>query len=339
MGRERPRTRAPPTGPRPRPPGIGNELRENVRIRLQFLVGVVYDLYMSRLRSTLLAFAAGALLTVSLAARAEATTPDLSGFVPDFTQSIPFLAQGTSATVGGVVVTATTNSAVAGGGGYLHQSNSRIRTVFTFDSPIPGFKATTANHADCDRAACYEAYTFVGKDSSGGEVFRTEIRNVDGTFSYVPGTGVNDLSGLIATLEIDYDFDKPVLDFFTGSYLNLWLTDVFVSPTPQSVTGTTGVPISPTTAFTGAGFTGPITYTTGPTISALTGGTLPDGLVLDPSTGVISGTPTETSTATVTITATGATTGSATATVTFAITAGVGPVVPVEPVIVAVFTG
>ena len=264
-----------------------------------------------------------------MAARAEATAPDLTGFVPDFDQSIPFLAQGASATVGGVVVTATTNSAVAGGGGYLHQSNSRIRTVFTFDSPVPGFKAMTGNNADCDRAACYEVYTFVGKDLSGAEVFRTEIRNLDGTFSYVPGTGVNDLSGLIATLEIDYDFDKPIDDFMRGSYLSLWLTDVSINPTPQSVTGTTGVPIGPTTAFTAIGFTGPITY-------SLTGGTLPDGLVLDPSTGVISGTPTQTSTATVTITATGAMTGSATATVTFTITAGISPA---SPVIAAAFTG
>jgi LPXTG-motif cell wall-anchored protein len=85
-----------------------------------------------------------------------------------------------------------------------------------------------------------------------------------------------------------------------------------ITPSTQTVSGSTGSAISATTAFTSSNFTGAVSY-------AVTSGTLPAGLVISSSTGVVSGTPTTASTDTVTITATGATTGSATATVTFAI--------------------
>ena len=85
-----------------------------------------------------------------------------------------------------------------------------------------------------------------------------------------------------------------------------------ITPSTQTVSGSTGSAIAATTAFTSSNFTGAVSY-------AVTSGTLPAGLVISSSTGVVSGTPTTASTDTVTITATGATTGSATATVTFAI--------------------
>ena len=85
-----------------------------------------------------------------------------------------------------------------------------------------------------------------------------------------------------------------------------------ITPSTQTVSGTTGSAIAATTAFTSSNFTGAVSY-------AVTSGTLPAGLVISSSTGVISGTPTTASTDTITVTATGATTGSATATVTFAI--------------------
>ena len=255
--------------------------------------------------------------TVSTAAAG----PDLSGFVPDFSQAIPFLAEGSSATVAGVVVTASTNTGVLGDGPdtYLHQSNSRLRTVLDFDKPIPGFKAQIRLNDDCLGAPsappdCFEEYHIVGLDDSGVTVFEKFVRNVDEIISIVPGTGTDETSGLIATLEIDYTHDAAV-DFMRGSYLNFWLTDTHLDPATQNVSGTAGNRITSTTPFEKTGFAGAVTY-------AITDGELPAGLHLDPRTGVISGTPEEASNVTVTITATGASTGQAMATITFSIGAG-----------------
>jgi LPXTG-motif cell wall-anchored protein len=260
---------------------------------------------------------------VASAGSPPAPVPDRSGFVPDFSQAIPFLGEGESATVGGVVVTATANTAVPGDrpDTYLHQSNDRLNTVLTFDEPILGFRAQIRNHADCTLYAgpdCFEDYRLIGRDSAGAIVFDTSIRNTDGIYPFVPGDGADELSGLIATLEIDYTYDTPVDALARGSFLELWLTDTYLDPAKRTVTGTPGKAIKRTPAFTTIGFAGAVTY-------KVTGGKLPAGLVLDKTTGVISGTPTEASTATVTITATGATRGTATATITFEIAAEPAP--------------
>ena len=86
-----------------------------------------------------------------------------------------------------------------------------------------------------------------------------------------------------------------------------------ITPATQTLSGNANTAITASTAFTPTAFTGAVSY-------AVTTGTLPTGLSISSSTGVISGTPTATSSATITITATGATSGSATAAVTFAIT-------------------
>ncbi len=86
-----------------------------------------------------------------------------------------------------------------------------------------------------------------------------------------------------------------------------------LSPSTQTVSGSVNTAITSSTAFTTTNFNGAVTY-------SVTSGTLPAGLSLASSTGVVSGTPTASSTTTVTIKGTGATAGTANATITFAIT-------------------
>ena len=242
---------------------------------------------------------------------------DMSGFVPDFTQEIPFLEEGASATVGGVEVTATVNTGIVGDGPYtyLHQSIPRVHTLLTFDKPIPGFRAQIRLNDDCPDEPtappdCFEEYHIVGRDDAGNVVFDQTVRNQDLTMSIVPGDGALQISEPIATLDFAYTFDTQVYEYLRGSYLNIWLTDTYLVPATQTVTGKAGNSISSTKAFDAVGFAGEITY-------SITDGELPAGLSLDPNTGEITGTPTEASSATVTITATGATRGEATATLTF----------------------
>lgn len=89
-----------------------------------------------------------------------------------------------------------------------------------------------------------------------------------------------------------------------------------LSPVSQSVAGMPGTAITSTSALAASGFSGSVSYSIVPS--------LPSGLSLDPSTGVVSGTPSSASTNTYTITGLGATSGSATATLTITITASGG---------------
>jgi len=84
-----------------------------------------------------------------------------------------------------------------------------------------------------------------------------------------------------------------------------------ISPSTQALSGSTGSAVTPTTAFTASGLVGTVSY-------AVSAGTLPAGLTLNTSTGVISGTPTAKASGSITITATGSTSGTATATVSLA---------------------
>lgn len=89
-----------------------------------------------------------------------------------------------------------------------------------------------------------------------------------------------------------------------------------LSPSSQVLTSPAGAAMTASSVISGSGFTGAVTYSVTPS--------LPAGLSLDSSTGVISGTPTATQNATsYTITGAGATSGSATASVSIAVTAGV----------------
>ena len=95
-----------------------------------------------------------------------------------------------------------------------------------------------------------------------------------------------------------------------------------ISPATQTISGTEGTAITSSTAFTASGFS--------PSSYSVTSGTLPAGLSIDSSTGVISGTPTASSSAQVTVTASDGTTTS-TATITFNIVAA-PPSVDLSPI-------
>lgn len=94
-----------------------------------------------------------------------------------------------------------------------------------------------------------------------------------------------------------------------------------LSPISRTISATFNEPIVPTGAWSGTGFVGAVTYTVSPA--------LPAGLVLDPASGSVSGTPTGPvqGATDYTVTGTGATSGVATATVTigFAATAPSAP--------------
>ncbi len=101
----------------------------------------------------------------------------------------------------------------------------------------------------------------------------------------------------------------------------IWLTVLgSLSPSPQTVTGTVGTAVA-STAFTPSGF-GP-----SPDLSYSVVGkpALPPGLTIDPSTGVVSGTPAAVSSASVTVQATATVGTIAQGTITFAITTPTAP--------------
>jgi hypothetical protein len=100
--------------------------------------------------------------------------------------------------------------------------------------------------------------------------------------------------------------------------INVTSTPPSLSPSTQTLSGTAGEAVTPTTAFTPTGLTAPITYSVSPG--------LPDGLTLNTSTGVISGTPTtQQSSLTYTITATsGGSSATSTVSITIAAAGGGG---------------
>jgi len=133
------------------------------------------------------------------------------------------------------------------------------------------------------------------------------------------GSGVdNDVSALAVsgyTLYVGGVFASAGGNY--SPYVASVVSNPTLSPLTQTVNATAGTPITPTMAFTATNFVGTVSYAVLPSFP-----NVPNGLSLDPTTGIISGTPTNQSSVTYTVTATGSTSGSATATVVITVSAG-----------------
>jgi hypothetical protein len=226
----------------------------------------------------------------------------------DLSCGIPPLASGQSATIGGTTVTATEVSAVASGVDYRFQNDVTVSATLEFDPPILAFRAITTNHADAG-GGNFEEFVFTATSgaSTAVDVSTSALRNINGTFNYLPGAS---LSALVSTLTVDYRYDiNATTPGARDSLLRLFLNCSTLTPIPNTRALQVGTAIGPV-YMSRDGFGGSITY-------AITGGTLPAGLTFDTSTGTITGTPTSALASTVTVSATGSQWGFNTAVVTF----------------------
>ena len=192
-----------------------------------------------------------------------------------------------------------------------------VRPVMYLDGPGPLAAPTvTATASELAISLTWTAPS-VG---TGGSItdYETRVSTNSGSSygSWVPRGVVNSLELTGLTAGLSYRVQVRAVNFAgpggSGQSSVVTMTSS-LSPSSQTVNGTVNTAITASTAFTTTNFNGGVTY-------SVTSGTLPAGLALEPSTGVVSGTPTAASSAMVTITGTGATAGTASATVTFAIT-------------------
>ncbi len=164
---------------------------------------------------------------------------------------------------------------------------------YTLDLPA-GTTVGTASANTCrDATVSGSSSVIVSGGSLGGTGHETE-----GTCEItVPVTFTNAGSVALSDSSISASStNRGAMLKDVSTSINVTSTPPALSPATQTLSGTAGTAITPTTAFTPAGLTAPITYSVSPD--------LPAGLTLDTSTGVISGTPTaEQSALTYTITA------------------------------------
>ena len=120
------------------------------------------------------------IITVALPTAAAAASPTVQTVActtPVLTQ-VPFVAQGTQATVGAVTVTAPTNTARGvpdfPQDQYWPHSPSENVTVLEVSPPVAGIEFATAFHGDAGGGRS-ETLTFIGESLAGTELFRDDI--------------------------------------------------------------------------------------------------------------------------------------------------------------------
>jgi len=276
-----------------------------------------------RVRRHLPSLAAVALLaTILLAAQ-----PHTPAAASSSSCVVPYLAVGSSTLVAGVTtVTATVTTRATSNFSTAPLFSPWVyyfstidpdwdRLVLTFSPAVAQVALDPEYNNDAPNrppsGTDFERFTFQAFDDTGvGVQVATAIaENSDETVVLGDGRTAN-----ISRLEIDYTADSTT---DRASLLNVLLPGTCpptLTPSTQIIAGTIGQPLAATDALVPAGFGGDVTY-------AVTAGTLPAGLTLNTTTGVVSGTPTTAGTSSVTITGTGATAGTATAAMSFDVSA------------------
>ena len=218
------------------------------------------------------------------------------------------------------------------------------QVVSSFNTDAPTFVIPTTTSSPCVTSSSVTESAGVvsvsGNATSAGTSAVTDRGFVYGTstaptisnskISIGAGTGV--FSGTSPTLSSGTYYFRAFatnsVGTTYGAQTSVTIVAPSLSPTSQTISGSVNGAISNSSTITASNFTGAVTY-------AVTSGSLPAGLALNSSTGVISGTPTASSSSTITVTGTGATAGSSTTSVTFAIAA----VAPSAPVINSITAG
>ena len=164
---------------------------------------------------------------------------------------------------------------------------------FTLNLPSGGSAGTPSANTCRDATVTGTSSIVMSGANLGGSGFETE-----GTCAItVPVTFANEGAATLTDSSVSTSTtNRGAMFKAVNASINVTNNPPALSPATQTLSGTAGTAITPTTAFTPTGLTAPITYSVSPD--------LPAGLLLDAATGVISGTPeAEQSALTYTITA------------------------------------
>ena len=136
-----------------------------------------------------------------------------------------------------------------------------------------------------------------------GVPYGNPVRNVDGSVVPLTGSGYNSGTNAIDTSAAGTSSYTWITETNPGSEFSGTLTVTVDGPCPAAPAITSGVPTTPAATESPYSFAVTATGVPAPTFS-ITAGSLPAGLSLSATTGVISGTPTTTGSFTFTVTAT-----------------------------------